>query len=118
MRHSAKNRKLSRSQGGRTALLRGLMVSFIRDERITTTFAKAKELQPRIERLVTLAKTDSVPSRRLAAARLGGPNEAIMKKLFGTIAPKFKERNGGYTRVIKMGRLPSGRDAAAIAFVE
>jgi large subunit ribosomal protein L17 len=118
MRHSNKNRTLSRSAGGRTALLRGLAVSLIRDEQITTTFAKAKELQPRIERLITLAKADTVAARRTVASRLGQPSDITLKKLFVTIAPKFKERNGGYTRVIKMGRLPSGRDEATIAFVE
>jgi large subunit ribosomal protein L17 len=94
------------------------MVSLIRDERITTTYAKAKELQPRIEKLVTMAKVDTVVARRTAAARLGNPSAAIVKKLFSTIATKMKDRNGGYTRVIKMGKLPSGRDAAAITFVE
>ncbi len=118
MRHANKNRTLSRSAGGRAALLRGLCVSLIRDERITTTYAKAKEVQPRIERLITLAKSDTVASRRAASARLGGPNDAIMKKLFATLAPKFADRKGGYTRVVKMGKLPSGRDAAAISFVE
>lgn len=118
MRHSNKNRKLSRTANGRTALLRGLAVSLIRDEQITTTYAKAKELQPRIERLVTIAKNDTVTARRTVASRLGQPNDSVLKKLFGTVAPRFKERNGGYTRVVKMGKLPSGRDAAAIAFVE
>lgn len=118
MRHSNKNRKLSRSADGRAALLRGLAVSLIRDEKITTTYAKAKELQPRIERLVTIAKNDTVTARRTAASRLGQPSDAIIKKLFATVAPRFKERNGGYTRVVKMGKLPSGRDVAAIAFVE
>ncbi len=118
MRHANKNRTLSRDKNGRAALLRGLCVSLIRDEQITTTYAKAKEMQPRIERLITIAKTDTMTSRRMAAARLGGPNDAIMKKLFGTLAPKFAARKGGYTRVVKMGKLASGRDAAAISFVE
>ncbi len=118
MRHANKNRTLSRDKNGRAALLRGLCVSLIRDEQITTTYAKAKEMQPRIERLITIAKTDTMTSRRVAAARLGAPSDAIMKKLFGTLAPKFAARKGGYTRVVKMGKLPSGRDAAAISFVE
>lgn len=118
MRHSNKNRTLGRSKDQRTSLLRGLSVSLIRDGKITTTLAKAKELQPRIERLVTFAKKDSVTSRRIVASRLGEPQDAIMKKLFSDIAPKFSTRAGGYTRVIKLGRMPSGRDEAVIEFVE
>jgi large subunit ribosomal protein L17 len=118
MRHANKNRTLSRSTNQRTALLRGLSVSLIRDGKITTTVAKAKELQPRIERLVTYAKKDEVASRRIVSSRLGEPSEVIIKKLFSEIAPKFATRNGGYTRVIKMGRMPSGRDLAVIEFVE
>ena len=118
MRHSNKNRTLSRSKDQRASLLRGLSVSLIRDGKITTTLAKAKELQPRIERLVTFAKLNSIASRRVVASRLGEPNDSIIKKLFTDIAPKFLTRNGGYTRVIKMGRMPSGRDEAVIEFVE
>ncbi len=118
MRHSNKNRTLSRPAGQRTALLRGLSVSLIRDGKIMTTIAKAKELQPRIERLVTFAKKNTVAARRTVAGRLGEPNDAIITKLFSEIAPRFTERNGGYTRVIKMGRMPSGRDQAVIEFVE
>ncbi len=118
MRHANKNRTLSRTTGQRTALLRGLAVSLIRDGKITTTVAKAKELQPRIERLVTYAKKNTVAARRIVASRLGEPQAAIVTKLFSDISPKFATRNGGYTRVIKMGRMPSGRDEAVIEFVE
>jgi len=117
MRHANKNRTLSRNTNQRTALLRGLSVSLIRDEKITTTIAKAKELQPRIERLVTFAKRDTIASRRIVASRLGEPSEIILRKLFSEIAPRFSDRNGGYTRVVKMGRMPSGRDQAVIEFV-
>lgn len=117
MRHANKNRTLSRPANQRTALLRGLSVSLIRDEKITTTLAKAKELQPRIERLVTFAKKNTLASRRTVASRLGEPNEVIIKKLFANIATRFADRNGGYTRIVKMGRLPSGRDQAVIEFV-
>ena len=79
MRHANKNRTLGRSKDQRTSLLRGLSVSLIRDGRITTTLAKAKELQPRIERLVTFAKKDSVASRRVVASRLGEPTDSIIK---------------------------------------
>lgn len=118
MRHSNKNRTLGRDKDQRTSLLRGLSVSLIRDGKITTTLAKAKELQPRIERLVTFAKKDTVASRRVVSSRLGEPNDSILKKLFADIAPKFTARSGGYTRVIKLGRMPSGRDEAVIEFVE
>lgn len=118
MKHSNKNRTLGREKGQRSALLRGLSVSLIRDGRITTTLAKAKELQPRIERLVTFAKANTVASRRTVASRLGEPSDKIIKQLFTTIAPKFATRNGGYTRVIKMGKMPSGREEAVIEFVE
>ncbi len=118
MRHANKNRTLSRNTSQRTSLLRGLSVSLIRDGKITTTLAKAKELQPRIERLVTYAKKGTVAARRVVASRLGEPSDAIIKKIFSEIAPKFSERSGGYTRVIKMGRMPSGREQAVIEFVE
>jgi len=118
MKHASKNRTLGRSRSQRTALLRGLMVSLIRDGQIQTTAAKAKEVQPRIERLITLAKKDTVSGRRLIASRLGEPKTETITKLFGEIAPKFAERNGGYTRVVKLGHTSPGRDEAIIAFVE
>ena len=117
MRHAQKNRTLSRTRSQRTALLRGLAVSLIRDGQITTTLAKAKELQPRIERLVTHAKTDSVASRRHVASKLGEPMDDTVKKFFTEVAPKFTERNGGYTRIVKLGQT-GGRQEAVIAFVE
>lgn len=117
MRHASKTRTLSRPRSQRTALLRGLAVSLIRDGQIKTTQAKAKELQPNIERLITHAKNNTVQSRRLVATKLGEPNDAIINKLFTEIAPKFAERNGGYTRVVKLGRTSPGRDEAIIEFV-
>lgn len=118
MRHANNTRTLSRSRSQRTALVRGLAVSLIRDGQIKTTLAKAKELQPNIERLVTHAKKDTIQARRLVASALGEPSEAIIRKFFSDIAPKFKDRNGGYTRVVKLGRTSPGRDEAIIAFVE
>ncbi len=118
MRHENKNRTLGRTRSQRTSLLRGLAVSLIRDGQIKTTIAKAKELQPRVERLVTLAKKDTVAARRLVASRLGEPQAVTVQKLFTDIAPKFAERNGGYTRVIKLGKTTPGREEAIIAFVE
>jgi large subunit ribosomal protein L17 len=117
MRHANKNRTLSRTAGQRTALLRGLSVSLIEEGKITTTAAKAKELQPRIERLITFAKRNTVAARRAVASRLGEPRDAVVTKLFTEIAPRFADRSGGYTRIIKMGRMPSGRDLAVIEFV-
>jgi large subunit ribosomal protein L17 len=93
-------------------------VSLIRDGQIKTTLAKAKELQPNIERLITTAKKDTVAARRQVASTLGEPTSIVINKLFKDIAPKFAERNGGYTRVVKLGRTSPGRDEAIIAFVE
>lgn len=118
MRHANNKRTLSRSRSQRTALVRGLAVSLIRDGQIKTTLAKAKELQPNIERLITHAKSDTVQARRLVASRLGEPADVVLNKLFKDIAPKFAERNGGYTRVVKLGRTSPGREEAVIAFVE
>ena len=118
MRHAKKTRTLSRTRSQRTALVRGLAVSLIRDGQIKTTLAKAKELQPNIERLITHAKNDTVQSRRLVATKLGEPSTDVLNTLFKTVAPKFQERSGGYTRVVKLGRTSPGRDEAIIAFVE
>lgn len=118
MRHSNNTRTLSRSRSQRTALVRGLAVSLIRDGQIKTTLAKAKELQPNVERLVTHAKKGTVQARRLVSSALGEPNDDIVRKLFSDIAPKFTDRNGGYTRVVKLGRTSPGREEAVIAFVE
>jgi large subunit ribosomal protein L17 len=92
-------------------------VSLIRDGQIQTTLAKAKALQPRVERMVTLAKKNNVSAKRLVATRLGEPKASVINKLFTEIAPKFNNRNGGYTRIIKIGR-SNGRDEAVISFVE
>jgi large subunit ribosomal protein L17 len=117
MKHASKNRTLSRTRSQRTALLRGLCVSLIRDGQIQTSLAKAKELQPQIEKLITLAKRNTVSAKRLVASRLGEPKSETVNKLFTEIAPKFSSRNGGYTRIIKLD-LSQGRDEAVIAFVE
>jgi large subunit ribosomal protein L17 len=95
-----------------------LAVSLIRDGKIKTTEAKAKELRPFIERLVTHSKKNTVAARRIVASRLGEPSALVIKKVFDELAPRFAERAGGYTRVIKMGRTQAGRDEAVIEFVE
>lgn len=118
MRHAKSNRTLGRTRSQKTALMRGLAVSLIRDGQIKTTLAKAKELQPSIEKLITTAKEDTVATRRTVASRLGEPKSETLQKLFSDIAPRFKERNGGYTRIIKMGATSPGRQEAVIAFVE
>ncbi|MEM9336296.1 MAG: 50S ribosomal protein L17 [Patescibacteria group bacterium] len=117
MQHAKANRTLGRKRDQRTALLRGLAVSLIRDGKIKTTEAKAKELRPFVERLVTYGKKNTVASRRLASSTLGAPQQQTLTKLFGEIAENYKERSGGYTRIIKMGRTPAGRDEAVIEFV-
>jgi large subunit ribosomal protein L17 len=117
MQHGTKTRTLGRPRRQRTALLRGLAVSLIRDGQITTTTAKAKELRPFAERLVTYGKEGTVAARRRAASALGEPRPETITKLFDEIAPKYKERSGGYTRIIKVGRT-DGRDQAVIEYVD
>lgn len=117
MQHGKQNRTLSRTRRGRTALLRGLAISLIRDQQIQTTTAKAKELRPFVERLITLSKNDTQATRKLVASRLGEPNSTVVTKLFTEVAPRFAQRNGGYTRIIKLGRTSPGREEAVIEFV-
>ncbi|MDB5264611.1 MAG: rplQ [Parcubacteria group bacterium] len=117
MRHQHKGRSFGRSHDQRTALMRGLMRSLIIHERISTTEAKAKELRPIIEKLVSHARVDSVANRRLVSARLGNDDE-VTKKLFASIAPRYVERPGGYTRIVKRAATATdGRKTAYIAFV-
>lgn len=117
MQHSKRNRTLGRTRRGRAALLRGLAMSLIQEGRITTTTAKAKELRPYVERLITLSQNDTVASRRIVSSRLGEPNQAIVRKLFTEVAPRYQERPGGYTRIIKMGTVSPGRTDAVIELV-
>lgn len=117
MRHHQKNRIFGRTRRGRTALIRGLAISLIEEGKIQTTEAKAKELRPYVERLVTFGKKDTVAARRQVATRLGEPRDTVITKLFGEIASQYKDRDGGYTRIIKMGRSDAGRDEAVIEFV-
>lgn len=116
MRHHNKNRKFGRTRGQRRALLRGLAVSLIGREKITTTEAKAKELRPFIERLVTRGKINSLSARRLLVARLGNKN--AVKKLMTGVAPRYNARNGGYTRITRLpARKSDGSKMAVIEFV-
>ena len=114
MRHKSGGRKLQRTSAHRTAMFRNMSASLIKHEQITTTVAKAKELRPYIEKLITLAKRGGLANRRLAMSRL--MDEAQLTKLFDVLADRYKDRNGGYTRVIKAGIRAS--DAAPIAIIE
>lgn len=114
MRHGRKGRQLSRTASHREALLRNLATSLFRHERISTTTAKAKELRPYAERLITLAKRGDLHARRLAARKIS--DRAILVKLFDSIAPRFAERPGGYTRILKLGHRQG--DGAEIAMIE
>lgn len=117
MQHHVKNRTLGRTRRGRTALLRGLAISLIENGKIATTEAKAKELRPFVEKLITTGKKGTVASRRAAASALGEPKDEVIKKLFDELAKTYADRQGGYTRIIKMGRTPAGRDEAVIELV-
>lgn len=104
MQHHKKGRTFGRLQKQRIALLRGLAREVILRGAITTTLAKAKEVRPFLERLITKGKVDSVATRRLLASELGNADDAV-KKLVDDVAPKYKERSGGYTRIIKLGKI-------------
>lgn len=117
MRHHQQQRTLGRTRRQRTALMRGLAVSLIENGALRTTEARAKELRPFMERLITLGKKGTIATRRIAAARLGEPNVKVIKKLFEEIAPHYHDRSGGYTRVVKMGPTYSGKREAVIELV-
>ena len=117
MRHHSNIRTLSRTRRGRTALIRGLAIALINEGKIVTTTAKAKELRPFVESLVTFGKKGTIAGRRIVATRLGEPASAIVQKLFGEVAEKYKDREGGYTRITKVGRSDAGRDESVIEFV-
>ncbi len=114
MRHRVGGRKLQRTSSHRAALFRNMAAALIKHEQITTTLPKAKELRPYVEKLITLAKKGGLSNRRLAHARLLDDTQLI--KLFDTLAPRYADRNGGYTRIIKAGLRAS--DAAPIAIIE
>jgi large subunit ribosomal protein L17 len=114
MRHKVGGRKLQRTSAHRLALFRNMAAALIKHEQITTTVAKAKELRPYVEKLVTLAKKGGLSNRRLAHARL--LDDAQLVKLFDVIGPRYASRAGGYTRVIKAGIRAS--DASPMAIIE
>ncbi len=116
MRHKVDGYKLKRNVGARRALLRGLVTSVIDQERIITTVPKAKAARPLVDKMITLAKEDTLHARRQAAAFLMTP--ASVKKLFDKLGTRFGQRNGGYTRIVRLGfRKGDGAEQAMLELV-
>lgn len=117
MRHGMRHRKLNRTSAHRKALFMNLSNSLIKCERIKTTLPKAKELKSFVEKMITLGKRGDLNSRRIAISTLH--DEEVVAKLFGAVAERFKDRNGGYTRIMKYGfRTGDNAPMAIIEFVE
>jgi len=123
MRHQVAGYKLNRTKGARIALRRNLIKQFFNNERIRTTKTKAAAIRGEAERMITVARKvkdsedpEKVAARRLIASRLGGNSNEVIKKLFDEIAPRFSDRNGGYTRVLKLG--PRFGDKAEMVLLE
>lgn len=117
MRHNVRGRKLGRTTSHRIALFRNQLASLIEHERIRTTLAKAKELRPVAEKVVTQGRRDTVQARRLV--RQWVPKRELVSKLFDDIAPRFADRPGGYTRIVKLGpRKGDGAETAILEFVD
>ena len=118
MRHQVSGKRLGRGSNQRKALMKGLAIALLREERIETTEVKAKELRKFVEPFITLTKTDSIANRRLAMARLG--SKETVQKIFGAdFRARFESRPGGYTRILKMApRLGDGAEMALIELVD
>lgn len=123
MRHQVAGFKLNRTKGARIGLRRNLIKQFFANERIRTTVTKASAVRGEAEKMITVARNvkdasdeEKVAARRLIVAKLGGNSNDIVKKLFDEIAPRFAERNGGYTRILKLG--PRFGDKAEMALLE
>ncbi len=114
MRHAKKGRKLGTDASHTKAMLRSLAAALLANERIKTTEARAKEVRPLVDRIISWGKRGDVHARRLALAELG--DQALVKKVFDDIAPRFAERDGGYTRILKLG--PRKGDAAPMVIME
>jgi len=114
MRHLIKEKKLSRNSAQRKALFRSLVTSFLEKERVKTTTAKAKAIRPIAEKMITLAKKNTLYTRRLAMRFIY--KKDVVKKLFDDIGPRFIERPGGYTRIVRIG--PRAGDGAEMAVIE
>lgn len=116
MRHGKSGFKLKRDMGARKALLKGLVTSVIEQERVITTVPKAKAVRPLVEKMITLAKRDTLHARRQAAAFLETP--AAVQKLFDKLGARFAQRNGGYTRIVRVGwRKGDGAEQAMLELV-
>ena len=116
MRHRMAGRKLNRTSSHRKAMFSNMASALLKHEQIVTTLPKAKELRPIVERLITLGKRGSLHARRQAISKLPESDQEIVKKLFDTLAERYKERNGGYTRVLKAGFRHG--DSAPVAVIE
>lgn len=114
MRHRRAHRKLGRTTSHRRALLRTMVTEFLDKERIVTTVPKAKELRPYAEKMITLGKRESLHARRQALSVIR--SKSVVHKLFDSLAPRFADRNGGYTRIIRLGYRKG--DAAEMALIE
>jgi len=114
MKHRIKGKKLNRTSSHRKALFKNMAQAIIKHEQIITTLPKAKTMKPIVDKLITLGKKGSLHARRQAFSKLR--DESIVAKLFGTLAPRYADRNGGYTRVLKAGYRYG--DAAAMAVIE
>jgi large subunit ribosomal protein L17 len=123
MRHQVAGYKLNRTKGARIALRRNLIKQFFAIERIRTTTAKAAAIRGEAEKLITIARNvkdasdgEKIAARRLVVTKLGGDSNEVVKKLFDEIAPRFADRHGGYTRILKLG--PRYGDKAEMAMLE
>lgn len=114
MRHNKSGRRLGRTTSHRIAMFRNMVTSFLAHERIVTTDAKAKELRPIAEKMITLGKKGDLHALRRAASYIR--DKKTVTKLFTAIAPRYKDRSGGYTRIIKLGTRPG--DAAPLSVIE
>jgi large subunit ribosomal protein L17 len=114
MRHNARVKHFGRKSGPRKALFRGLVNSLVEHGRIKTTLAKAKELRRHVEKAITVGKKQSLHARRLLLSRY--PNEKVVSLIMSELAPRFQDREGGYTRILKLGQRPG--DAAEMAFIQ
>jgi large subunit ribosomal protein L17 len=115
MRHAKQRNKLSRDSAHRRALLRNLSREVIQHERITTSQAKAKAVKPKVEKLITLGKRGDLHARRQALSELG-QDKFLVHKLFEEVAPRYSDREGGYTRIVKLG--PRRSDSTEMVFLE
>jgi len=114
MRHGNHKYKIGTTPAHRQALMRNLAIEIVKHGKIKTTITKCKAVRMFVEKIITISKTDTLANRRLVASKI--PNKTFVQKLFAEIGPKFKDRNGGYTRIV---RLPDGRvgDNSSMAFI-